>query len=173
VVVFRGSNKKRREYSDVSARLLSLLDNLRVPYKKGTDEVSKGVVLALHDFGIVIHISKTPREPVINPGGETYLFYCAEFKDKEISKFGEDLMWALIRAGYFAFLREHVPGGERIFRRLLLEHGWGYKIVNRRKEEWESLPSKRFLLRRLKKLTDEMAITEIIARWQGFFDFEV
>jgi len=164
--------KRGQEYGDPTVRLLSLLRNLRVEVKKGEDVLSKSPMLSIKDFGIQIHLTKNRGESRTDHTGTTTLFYCPEFTEAEISAFGEGLMWLLIAAGYMAYIREEPIGSrERIFNKLIVDQGWGMRIINKRLEAWKNQAPKAYMYKRLKALRDEYSMLELIARWPGLFDF--
>ena len=162
---------KSKHYENGLTRLSYILSRLMLPYKKGTDPELKAPTVLLKQFGITIFIVKNRREPFTTPSGEHMLFFCQDFSEQEIDEFGRSLMWDLIDAGFFAYLRELSNRGERLATILLVRHEWGKRILKKRLTDWEDVPSRVFMRKRLKVLMDEYSMPELVSRWPSMFDY--
>jgi len=160
--------KKRNIYGDPLISLYSMLNNLRLKYvKEGKDnEIS----IVLNNFGIKIAIDA--KIDYTNDSTYEVFHYKTTWNIEEQRIFGESLMYCLIDRGYMAFIREHPDGGRgRIYRSLLIEHGWGRRIIKRRLDDWKLRKDRGFLCKRTNEITNAFSIHELIDRFPGFFDF--
>lgn len=162
---------KSKDYTNGLTRLDYILSRLLLTYRKGTDPLLNAPVLSIGNFGITLFITKNRKDAFTTPSGEHRLFFCPDFSEKEIEEFGEILMWKLIDSGYFAYIRELSNRGERLFNILLVRHGWGKRIIKKRIEIWENIPSRKFISNRFAEILNEFSIPEIISRWPGMFDY--
>lgn len=163
---------EKKEYGDPDVRLRSLLNNLRLVYKKGVDQATRATVFYVGEFGVQIHLTKNHSDSRVLADGSVAMFFCQESSEEEITAFGEELMWHLIASGYMAYIREERVGNkERIFQALIIEQGWGRRIMDRRLELWKKDASKTYMYDRLKEFKDSYTVIELVARYPGFFDF--
>jgi hypothetical protein len=109
----------------------TFLGNLRLPFKERNKE-SSDYKIDVPLFGVRFRFDgKTDIDDI---GWD--LFNIDMIKAEKVHYyFGEDLMWNLISRGYFQYLRENDAGGnERIFKKLIIDSGWGTKVLEKRIE---------------------------------------
>jgi hypothetical protein len=172
------NKNKAKIYGSGLNSLYSLLRNLRIKYKEFNKSSKSTRYIYLSDFGIKIPIlfsrdvkmSKSRDEKT----GIATVTYVVGSEIKQQEEFGIMLMMELIQAGFFRFIR-HSPAGdnERIYKELLIKHGWGMKILNTRLEVWENQPTRKFLYDFTKELVDNFSMPQIIAHYPDIFDYLV
>ena len=160
--------KKRNVYGDPLTSLYSMLNNLRLKYRKEGKDGEVSVILDV--FGIKIVIDAKINN--VNDSLYEIFHYKTDWNIEEQKTFGESLMYCLIDRGYMAFIKEHPDAGRgRIYRSLLIEHGWWRRIVKRRLSDWKERKDREFLYKRTSEITNIFSIHELIDRFPGFFDF--
>jgi hypothetical protein len=164
-----GNRRKPKLYGDPFVRVYSILNNLRLRYKDVNKSNQLKRSIDIPDFGIRIIFS---TENKLHSLSYKNMLFNVDFDEKEITKFGSNLMWHLIDNGYMAYIRGHIDGGnEHIFRKLIVSEGWGKKILDKRIEEWSKNPYKTFITEWLTSLVENYSTTEIIARYPTIYDF--
>lgn len=158
-------------YGEPMVALYSLLDNLRLKYKDYNKNSARDRFIDIPDFGIRIRIAD-----VVEPRPEDVkldvLQYSQKFDVKAQEEFGEMLMWKIIAAGYMAYIRQHREGGrERIYATLVVNHGWGRKILDKRIAYLKTLPTRKFICSFTEKLLEDFSIYELTQRYPGLFDY--
>lgn len=160
--------KKRMVYGDPLTPLFSILRNLRLKYGRPKDNV--GNVLIIKDFYVKIVVDAKTEE--VSDSVFKVIHYKTSWEVDKQRSFGEELMFILIDRGYMAYINEHPDGGRgRIYKSLLIEHGWARKIVNKRLEDWKGRRDREFVYNRTHAVFNEFSIHELVDRFPGFFDF--
>jgi hypothetical protein len=117
------NNKKNQHW-----QVKSYLDNLRLPFKERFTD-SPNYMIDVDLFGVRFRFDgKTD----IDDYGWDIIQINQKRMDKEPYYFGEDLVWNIIDKGYFSYLREVL--NSPIFRKLIIDSGWGTKILEKRIE---------------------------------------
>jgi len=85
--------------------------------------------------------------------------------------FREDVMWYLVEKGYFAYIQAvEVGNGGRVFQSIIIDQGWGLKIINKRIELCGKLPENTFMRVRMEEYKN-IPLSKIISYNPGFFDY--
>lgn len=162
-------NRKSKLYGDPLVRVVSLLNNLRLKYNDvNKDNVIKRFIdIPLFGVRIVFSGSTTNYD-----SSKKMMYFNPEAGEQSITDFGHELMWHLIENGYMAYIRHHIDGNnENIFRKLIISEGWGRRILDKRLEEWQKNPHKRFICSWLRDIKEGYGTTEIISRFPTIYDF--
>jgi len=84
--------------------------------------------------------------------------------------FREDVMWYLVEKGYFIYIREAMTGGNVFAQKLLVDSGWGKKIIDKRIELCGTKAEHTFMKERMKEYS-QVAVIRILSLHPGFFDY--
>lgn len=91
--------------------------------------------------------------------------------EKSPEYFREEVMWYLVEKGYMAYIREAETGNnQRIFRMLLIDSGWGIKIIEKRIELCGKSPENMFMKIRMSEFL-KAPMNKILSYCPGFFDY--
>ena len=98
------------------------------------------------------------------------VFLLDETKLEENCKyFYDDVMWYLTEKGYFYFIHESEMGGSgRIAKNILIDSGWGTKIIEKRIEMCGNKPENTFMKARMEEYL-KVPLIKILSMYPGFF----
>jgi len=136
-----------------------LLEQLKVKY-----EVEDGPVVTIPLFGVRIRFDQNTH-----PEDEGWFIVQYE-KSKSLSEIRDEIVFALVRSGYVAYIRDdETTGSDRAFQKFIIDWGWGDKIIAGRLREWEGKPRYRYLYERNKRF-QKAVMASLITHYPNFFD---
>jgi hypothetical protein len=143
------------------------LETLRLKYKEdsvGSSYYSINVPL----FGLRFRFNG-----VKEPEDHGWKVFFIDIKKMETTPeyFREEVMWYLTERGYFAYIRESELGNnEMIFKNMIINSGWGMKIIRKRIELCGKDQENAFMRTRMEAFL-EVPLPKIISYYPGFFDY--
>lgn len=148
-------------------RIVQLLRNLRLKYSEhNRGEVS--YYITVDDFGILLRIGNKQ----ILAGYDGWDIIDVDLKAYELNpiQFGRDFMWLIISKGYMAYLRGVTERSSTLFRRLLIDEGWAYRIIDKRLELYKNEPRHKFMID-LNTQMRKQPVHFILTYYPTFFDY--
>jgi hypothetical protein len=142
------------------------LNNLRIPFKEFGKDAAYYMEVPL--FGMRFRFNGTAD--IDDYGWDVYQIDQNKL-EKEPCYFGESLMWDLVKKGLFAYLRESGSGEmERIFKSLVIDGGWGTRILEKRLELYGNDKRNTFLKMRTTGMLN-VSLSRILSLNPGAFDY--
>lgn len=155
--------RKKHQYWQVK----NFLNGLKLKFKeenKETDFYTIYVPL----FGIKIRFGE--NNDTSDYGWRVFILDKARLEE-EPDYFREDMMWYLVEKGYLAYIRDIELGTQnRIYNHIVLDAGWGQKIIEKRIELCGALPEHTFMKKRMEELK-RFSMNKIISYCPGIFDY--
>lgn len=157
----------KKQYKNRYWQVKTFLGGLRLPFREKNKD-SSDYKIDVELFGVRFRFDgKTDIDDI---GWDVF-----NLDTKKLEKvpyyFGEDLMWNLISKSYFQYIRESDMGSnQHIFSKLIINDGWGTKILQKRIE----LSDKDKKLTFLKKRSTELLgrpLPRVVSENPGVFDY--
>lgn len=158
---------KKKEAKAQFWQVKRFLEALRLKYReknKGTDFYSIEVPL----FGMRFRFNG-----ITEPEDRGWKVFLIDKEKMEVvpDYFRDDVMWYLVEKGYFSYIRTSGDGGGgSIFRKFIIDMGWGDKIIKKRLELCGKSPEHTFMRTRMEEFRS-IAMPKILSYFPGFFDY--
>lgn len=155
--------KSKQQYWQVKV----LLNNLKLKYSERFPG-QRHFCIEVPLFGMRFRFSNI-EEP--EDAGWKIFFIDENKLDKEPKYFYEDVMWYLTEKGYFLYIYESELGGNgKIAKSILIDGGWGQRIIEKRIEMCGKKAEHTFMKTRMEAYL-EVPTIKILSMYPGFFGY--
>ncbi len=147
-----------------------MLRALHVPFKKVVLIKDVSVHFLIEDFGVMVcGINRLDYTEVNEKVDKEYpgwrLVYITTNDDLVEMRF--DVIWTLMQSGYMKWVRINYP---REFKNLIIEGGFGNRIIDERLKRWGDLPKHRFFVQDNISARNS-ATNYVLSSEPSFFDY--
>jgi hypothetical protein len=158
------------EINEITAETRIMLSTLHLSYKEAPLGGSLPNAFIIDMFGVaVVGIDVRDYTQVINKVDELYPTYrcCTITTLSNMITKKDEVVFDLMRSGYMRYIRVTYPNQ---FKNLMVEHGYGRKIINERLRVWDDRQQYKYLIEENKKALNQPA-SYLLSLEPDFFDF--